>query len=165
MPLYFDFCVYCGLKTCPSNDYYQLYLRSLVCSPSVMAPPHCLCRTIHCKSYHDDDDDDDNDNDDDDDDDEDNNDDDDDDGCDDENDDKLVREEFVSTYASGKIASRAPRQPVNYDNLQVVVIIIVILISSSSSSWKSSQSSSNFRQRSPICLSLLTGGTRASSPR
>ena len=61
MPLYFDFCVYCGLKTCPSNDYYQLYLRSLVCSPSVMAPPHCLCRTIHCKSYHDDDDEDDDD--------------------------------------------------------------------------------------------------------
>ena len=30
-----------------------------------------------------------------------------------------LREEFVSTYASGKIASRAPRQPVNYENHQV----------------------------------------------
>merc|ERR1712045_27265 len=29
----------------------------------------------------------------------------------------LTKEEFVSTYASGKIASRAPRKPVNYDNL------------------------------------------------
>merc|ERR1712213_94081 len=28
----------------------------------------------------------------------------------------LTKEEFVSTYASGKIASRAPRQPVNYEN-------------------------------------------------
>merc|ERR1711973_643891 len=27
----------------------------------------------------------------------------------------LTKEEFVSTYASGKIASRAPRQPVNYE--------------------------------------------------
>lgn len=33
--------------------------------------------------------------------------------------DSHLREEFVSTYASGKIASRAPRQPVNYENHQV----------------------------------------------
>jgi len=33
----------------------------------------------------------------------------------------LTKEEFVSTYASGKIASRAPRKPVNYDNLQAKI--------------------------------------------
>merc|ERR1712198_285076 len=33
----------------------------------------------------------------------------------------LTKEEFLSTYASGKIASRAPRKPVNYDNLQAKI--------------------------------------------
>merc|ERR1712045_134321 len=33
----------------------------------------------------------------------------------------LTKEEFVSTYASGKIASRAPRQPVDYKNMQAKV--------------------------------------------
>merc|ERR1712210_30769 len=33
----------------------------------------------------------------------------------------LTKEEFVSTYASGKIASRAPRNPVNYDNMQAKI--------------------------------------------
>merc|ERR1712037_686179 len=33
----------------------------------------------------------------------------------------LTKEEFVSTYASGKIASRAPRKPVNYDNMQAKI--------------------------------------------
>merc|ERR1712179_50013 len=33
----------------------------------------------------------------------------------------LTKEEFVSTYASGKIASRAPREHVSYDNLQAKI--------------------------------------------
>merc|ERR1712004_510994 len=33
----------------------------------------------------------------------------------------LTKEEFVSTYASGKIASRAPRQTVNYENHQAKI--------------------------------------------
>merc|ERR1712061_380784 len=33
----------------------------------------------------------------------------------------LTKEEFVSTYASGKIASRAHRQPVDYKNMQAKV--------------------------------------------
>merc|ERR1712110_738401 len=32
-----------------------------------------------------------------------------------------INEQFVSTYASGKIASRAPRKPVNYDNMQAKI--------------------------------------------
>merc|ERR1712088_237121 len=34
----------------------------------------------------------------------------------------LTKEEFVSTYASGKIASRAPRQPVDYKNMEATVV-------------------------------------------
>ena len=30
--------------------YHRLYLRSQECCQWAMAPPHCLCRTIHCKN-------------------------------------------------------------------------------------------------------------------
>merc|ERR1712126_458686 len=49
----------------------------------------------------------------------------------------LTKEEFVSTYASGKIASRAPRQPVNYENHKAKIADLP---------------------------ESLTGGTRVSSP-